>query len=146
MLAIMFANSIRTFLVVHAAKKGISNLGVFFNANAIAIAVARLSIGKISQKFGSVAVIAPGIAITGLAMIGMYSSAKVAVLVISGTLYGLGMGMAKPELNTFVVWGHGMSGGAWQTRYSSWRWISDWRWGRTPWACWHTMPGWGPSS
>jgi hypothetical protein len=67
MLFIMFASScVQTFLVAHATKKGIGNPGVFFTATAITIGVARLSVSKISQKFGSVAVLAPGIALMSL--------------------------------------------------------------------------------
>ena len=104
MLFIMFASSsVQTFLVVHAISKGIGNPGVFFTANAIAIAVARLSVGKISQKYGSVAVLAPGMGLMSLSMVGMYSSANMAILMISGALYGLGLGMVQPELNSLAV-------------------------------------------
>lgn len=104
MLLLVFASGwVGTFFVPHAVSKGIGNPGVFFTTNAIAIAVGRVSVGKISQKLGSVAVLAPGMALTGLSMIGMYSSANMVVLIISGALYGLGMGMAHPELNSLAV-------------------------------------------
>jgi len=104
MLFIAFAGSCaQTFLVVHAISKGIGNPGVFFTANAIAIVVARLSVGKISRKFGSVAVLAPGMALVSLSMIGMYSCANMAILITSGVCYGLGHGMVIPELNTLCV-------------------------------------------
>jgi len=104
MLFIMFASSgVQTFLVAHAMNKGIGNPGVFFTATAITIAVARLSVGRISQKFGSVAVLAPGIALISLSLIGMYSCANLATLLLSGALYGLGFGMLQPELNSLCV-------------------------------------------
>jgi MFS family permease len=104
MLILMFVNSsVGTFLVAHAIDNGIGNPGVFFTANAIAIAVARLSVGKISQKLGPRAVLAPGLALEGLSMIGMYSSANLTILIISGVLYGLGMGMVQSELNSLAV-------------------------------------------
>ena len=104
MLLIMLVNSsVGIFMVAHAIDNGISNPGLFFTANAIATAFARLSVGKLSQKFGSVAVLAPGLVLTGLSMIGIYLSANVVVLTISGTLFGLGMGMVQPELNSQAV-------------------------------------------
>jgi predicted MFS family arabinose efflux permease len=38
-----------------------------------------------------------------LSMLGMYSSANLAVLLLSGVLFGLGMGMVQPELNSLAV-------------------------------------------
>ena len=104
MLLIMFVNSsVGTFMVAHAIDNGISNPGLFFTANAAATALARVSVGKLSQKFGSVAVLAPGLVLTCLSMIGIYSSADVAALTVSGILFGLGMGMVQPELNSLAV-------------------------------------------
>ena len=104
MLFFMFANSwVGTFLVAYAVSKGIANPGVFFTANAIATAVARLAVGKLSQHFGSVAVLAPGIALASLSLVGMFSSANAAILILSGALYGMGMGMVQPELNSLSV-------------------------------------------
>ena len=104
MLLIMFASSgAQTFLVAHAVNKGIANPGVFFTATAITMAVGRLFVGKISQRFGSTGVVAPGIVLVGLSMIGMYSCANVAILIISGALYGLGQGMVQPELCSLTV-------------------------------------------
>jgi MFS family permease len=100
---IIATSCIQTFIVVHATAKGIINPGVFFTANAIAIAVARLSVGKIEQKFGSVAVLVPGMAFASLSMVAMYSSANVAILITSGALYGLAMGMVQPSLNSLSV-------------------------------------------
>jgi MFS family permease len=104
MLLIMFASSgAQTFLVAHAINKGIANPGVFFTATAITMAVGRLSVGKISQRFGSIGVVSPGIVLVGLSMIGMYSCANVAILIISGALYGLGLGMVQPELCSLTM-------------------------------------------
>lgn len=104
MMIITFATScVGTFLVAHAIRQGIENPGLFFTANAITIGVARLFVGKISQKHGSIAVLMPGIALLTLSIVMMYSPANMTLLIISGALYGLGFGMVQPEINSLCV-------------------------------------------
>jgi MFS family permease len=104
MLAIMFANSsVMTFIVVYATFKGIANPGVYFTASALAVAVGRLCVGRISQRFGSVAVLAPGMALASLSMFVLFWLDDISVLVISGVLSGLASGMLQPELNSLAV-------------------------------------------
>lgn len=104
MLVVMFATScLQTFVVVYAIAKGIKNPGVFFVASSVAIGAARLCVGRISQRFGSVAVLAPGMALTSVSLLIMFWLDGTPILVLSGVLSGLGMGMVQPELNSLAV-------------------------------------------
>ena len=103
MLVVMFAaSSFQTFIIVYAAAKKITNPGVFFTASALAVAVSRLSVGKLSQRYGSVAVVAPGLALLSVSMLTMFWL-NGATLVASGVLSGLASGMLQPELNSLAV-------------------------------------------
>ncbi len=104
MLVFMFASScFMTFVIVYAVAKQIDNPGVFFIASAIAVAAARLFVGRISQRFGSVAVLGPGMALASISMVVMFWMNDVTVLVICGALSGFAMGMLQPELHSLAV-------------------------------------------
>jgi len=105
MFLIMFATtSIGTFLVAHATRSGIHNPGAFFTVAAVMMAVARLTVGKIHQRFGTAGVIAPGIAFICISLIGIYSSsASLPILLIAAAFYGLGLGVVQPEINSLAV-------------------------------------------
>ena len=104
MLLVMFTtSSIGTFLVANAISRGIENSGLFFTVSAVMIAIARLSVGKVQQRFGSVAIIAPGLAMIGLGLAGIFLSPNLSILLISSILYGLGRGGVQPEINSLAV-------------------------------------------
>lgn len=103
-LVTMFAgSSTMTFIIVYAAAKGVANPGVFFTASAIAIAVGRLAVGRLSQRFGSVAVLAPGMLLSSVSMLILFWMDGVGILVVSGILSGLAGGMMHPELQSLAV-------------------------------------------
>jgi MFS family permease len=104
MLVVMFSTScLQTFVVVYAIARGIKNPGMFFVASSVAVAAARLCVGRLSQRFGSVAVLAPGLVLTSVSMLIMFWLDNTLILVLSGVLSGLGMGMVQPELNSLAV-------------------------------------------
>jgi MFS family permease len=101
---IMFAASgIGTFLLVFATQRNIENPGMFFTITAIFVAVARLSVGRIHNKYGSVAVLIPGFFLTFLSLILIYYSSNLPVLLAAGASYGLGLGAIMPEINTLAI-------------------------------------------
>lgn len=103
-LVTMFASSsTMTFIIVYAAAKGVANPGVFFTASAIAIAVGRLTVGRLSQRFGSAAVLAPGMLLSSVSMLILFWMDGLGILVLSGVLSGLAGGMMQPELQSLVV-------------------------------------------
>lgn len=104
MMVFMFASSsIMTFIIVYAAAKGIANAGLFFTVSAITVAVGRLAVGRLSQRFGSVSVVAPGLVLGSASMLVLYWLNGVGVLIIAGALSGLAAGMLSPELNSLAV-------------------------------------------
>lgn len=104
LLVTMFASSsTMAFVIVYAVAKGIPNAGIFFTASAIAIAVGRLSVGRVSQKFGSAAVIAPGLVLSSVSMLVLFWLDGIGILILSGVLAGLAGGMVQPELQSLAV-------------------------------------------
>jgi len=101
---IMFAASgISTFLLAFAAQRSIENSGMFFTFSAVFVAVARLSVGRIHNKYGSAAVLVPGFFMMFLSLIFIYTASNLPVLLAAGACYGLGLGAIMPEINTLAV-------------------------------------------
>jgi len=75
MVALVFAgSSTMTFIVVYATARGIANPGLFFTASALAVAVGKLCVGRISQSLGSVAVLLPVMVLASVSMLTLASS------------------------------------------------------------------------
>jgi len=104
MMVMMFTNStLMTFLVAYSSEKGIENAGIFFTASAIMTAVARLLVGKVHEKFGSVGVIAPGIFFFIISLIIVFSELSIPTLALAGALSGLSIGVILPQVNSLAV-------------------------------------------
>jgi MFS family permease len=89
-------------LAVHAARRGLANPGVVFTAMAVGILIVLVGSGRLSDRAGRAAVIAPGMV---LAAAGMWATALLGgwALVVAGVLSGLGMGLAQPALFAYGV-------------------------------------------
>ena len=104
MMVMMFANStLMTFLVAYSSERGIENAGIFFTASAIMTAIARLIVGKIHEKFGSVGVIAPGIFFFLISLVVVFVKMSIPALALAGALSGLSMGVVLPQVNSLAV-------------------------------------------
>lgn len=104
MFLLMFgAAGINTFMAAYATGHGIANSGPFFTASGVMVAVSRLTAGRLGRRFGTVWVIAPGIALMALSQLGIWWSPNLLVLMLAGAAYGLGMGAVQPGLNSLAV-------------------------------------------
>ena len=97
------ASGIGTFLLAFAAQRSIENPGMFFTVSAIFVAVARLSFGKIHNKFGSSAILVPGFFLISVSLIFIYMASSLPLLLIAGACYGLGIGAIVPEVTTLAI-------------------------------------------
>ncbi|MFF7333973.1 MFS transporter [Streptomyces sp. NPDC008150] len=104
MFLLMFgAAGINTFMAAYATGHGIANSGPFFTASGLMVAVSRLTAGRLGRRFGTVWVIAPGIALMAAGQLGIWWSPDLSVLMLAGAAYGLGMGAVQPGLNSLAV-------------------------------------------
>ncbi|MFB4296669.1 MFS transporter [Actinomadura sp. NTSP31] len=104
MFLLMFGTAgINTFMAAYALGRGIGNSGLFFVASGLMLAVSRLTAGRIERRWGTVWVLAPGIALLVLGQVGVWWCPNLLVLMLAGASYGLGMGAAQPTLNALAV-------------------------------------------
>jgi multidrug resistance protein len=87
-----------SFLPLFAARRELGNPGVFFTVLAIASVLVRGPAGRLSDRVGRRAVIAPalGLASVGLVLLGFAQSSR--GLLGAATLYGIAFGAAQPAL------------------------------------------------
>lgn len=88
---------ITTFVPLFGASIQV-NSGTFFLVYALALTLARPIAGKLSDRFGEVYVILPGLAVTVLALVVLSLSHNLAGVVAAAVLYGIGFGSAQPAL------------------------------------------------
>lgn len=97
------ASGIGTFLLAFASQRNIENPGLFFSVSAIFVAVARLSVGKLHNRFGSSIILVPGFFLISISLIFIYLSSSLPLLLLAGACYGLGIGAVVPEVNTLAI-------------------------------------------
>jgi MFS family permease len=102
-LAAMSYGAIVSFLSIYAQKKGMENPGAFFTVYAVTLLAARGVTGRLSDRLGRAAVIAPGLLLAGVG-IGLlaFANSTAAFLVIA-VLYGLAFAAMQPALMALVV-------------------------------------------
>ena len=104
MVFVVFAASgVGTFLLAFAVQRGINNPGMFFTASALSVAAARLTVGKIHNRFGSAVVLVPGFILFIISLLLIFSATNLMLLIIAGIFYGLGIGVMVPEVNTLAI-------------------------------------------
>jgi MFS family permease len=91
-----------TFLPLYAASRG-AHAGVFFTVMACAIILSRGFGGGLSDRVGRAPVAAVGTACVTAAMGLVALGGGSATLVVSGLLYGIGLGAAQPALIAWCV-------------------------------------------
>lgn len=95
--------AINSFIVIYAESRGFSHIGLFFTCMAVAMAVTRLFAGRIVDRIGPVAGVAPGI---GLSMIGfglLLANCSNGLFFLAGFLIGFSMGVVNPVLQASAV-------------------------------------------
>lgn len=91
-----------TFLPIHAKAQDV-NPGLFFLVFALAVAAVRGYAGRLSDRFGRVAVAVGGLMLTAAALVVQALTRGAASLVAAGALYGVGFGAATTALMALTV-------------------------------------------
>lgn len=91
------------FIALHGAEKGISNIGLFFTANAVAMMISRPLSGRWCDKHGAVMIVLVGHLLTIISMAAIAFSHSVPSFVLAGLAYGLGFGFCLPALQALAV-------------------------------------------
>jgi len=95
----MVFGAVVSLLVLFATASGISGVGLFFTANALAMMVARLLADRGGDRFALVA----GMTLLAASMVIISFSSSIVHLVLAGIAYGSGLGFSIPLFQTLAV-------------------------------------------
>jgi len=99
----MFAASFySSFLMLFAQRNGIPNPQMFFLGVAVAMFAVRLFAGKLGDRFPALAVLLPTLGIGLVSFWLTIFADSTAMLCVTGTLYGISVGIGFPLLNTLA--------------------------------------------
>ena len=106
--AVVFTNaltyaSVVALLPLFAEDEGLGNAGLFFTVFSVVVLVLRGPLGRVSDRRGRVAVIAPGLLFTFVALLVLSQAESMTVLLVVAVLYAVGTGAAQPALMAMTV-------------------------------------------
>ncbi len=98
------SGSILAFLTLYAVRQEIANPGLFFTFSAVLTVIARLLTGRITDRFGPLFSVAPGLffGIVTFVLLAI-SQANPMIYYTAGAAYGLFSGMTTPALNATAI-------------------------------------------
>ena len=95
--------SLVTFLAIHAAARGVENVGLFFTAYALAVALSRPFLGRFVDRRGYTVVLLPGIFLVALALAVLSQADSLPLFILAALLYGFGFAGCQSTLQTMAV-------------------------------------------
>ncbi len=91
------------FIIVYAEDRDIPSSGLYFTVFAIAVLASRVVGGRLADRSSRMAVILPTFVLTILAMGTLAIATSLALLLLTGVLFGLAFGAGQPALNAYAV-------------------------------------------
>jgi MFS family permease len=95
--------AILSFLPPFADERGLSAAGGYFSAFAVAMILAQVCAGWLSDRIGRRAVAVPGMILAVPAMISLATASTEVALLLSGVVFGLSWGLARAGIDAAVV-------------------------------------------
>lgn len=95
--------SIMTFIPIYAISLGIEDVGLYFIVYSIALLSTRIAGGKLADKYNETLVVIPGMILMTLSFVILAYATSISGFIISGVLYGLGLGFVDPILNAIMI-------------------------------------------
>ncbi len=96
-------SSINFFIVIYGGLRGITNIGLYFTAYAVALLASRPISGKIADKYGVDKAIIPGFVLFGLSFILISFADTIYVFLAAGIISAFGYGICQPLLMTLCM-------------------------------------------
>jgi len=95
--------AVLNFIPLYARALDLPSAGLYFAINASAVVLARLTTGRISDRFGRQAVVLPcvGLMVVALALLAL--APYPATYLLAALLFGFGFGAGQPALVAFIV-------------------------------------------
>ena len=95
--------AVTSFLPVIAKEEGIGNSGFFFLTYALTLVVTRIIAGGLSDRFGRLRVLAPGLIISSLGLVILALAGNIGLFMLAAVVYGVGFGSSHPALMALVA-------------------------------------------
>ncbi len=92
-----------TFLPTWAKAANIDNIGIFYTVQAVALAVSRLFVGRVSERLGISRTVFISVLFIAACLLGITWCTALWQLLILSVLYGFGFGALVPSLHAVVV-------------------------------------------
>lgn len=103
-LLVGFSNiSVVSFLVLFGLERGIEPIGGYFTVLALAIAISRLLVGRMTDKFGITPLLLAGLSLHLASFLLLALSNSLLPVLVSAALSGFGGGVASPLTATIIV-------------------------------------------
>lgn len=96
-------SSINFFIVLYGGLRGVSNIGLYFTAYAIALLVSRPISGKVADRIGPGKAVIPGLVLFGLSFVLISSADTLYKFLAAGVVSAFGYGICIPLLMTLSM-------------------------------------------
>jgi len=94
---------VNSFVILYGESVGVTEIGLFFTAYALALLISRPLTGKIADRFGVTAVIVPGTVIYGLAFVLLSTARSLPEFLVAATVSAFGYGICQPAVQALSL-------------------------------------------
>jgi len=94
---------VNSFVILYGESVGVTEIGLFFTAYALALLVSRPLTGGIADRFGVTAVIVPGTIIYGLAFVLLSGARTLPDFLVAGAVSAFGYGICQPAVQALSL-------------------------------------------
>lgn len=104
MLSVTFGfGGMMTFVPIRGSELGLTNVGFFFSALALAQIVSRVSTARLADRFGRFAVILPSLSVMVVGLVLLAFAESAASLGVVAVFFGLGWGALMPAILALAI-------------------------------------------
>ena len=95
--------AISAFISIFAQSRGLRNPGFYFMVQAVALLISRVFAGRLADRHGRAATIAPGFILAALALALLPLARGLPYFAVSASLFGFGFGAAQPATMALLI-------------------------------------------
>jgi MFS family permease len=94
---------VNAFAAIFAQPRGLTNPGVYFMVQAIAMLLSRTFSGRLADRHGRASTIVPGMILTAVALAILPLAHGLPLFMVSASLLGIGFGTAQPATMALLI-------------------------------------------
>lgn len=103
MLLAVSSACISSYLLIYGSLRQIDSIGLYFTVYSVALIVARLLCGRISDKYGHIVVVVPAIILNIAAFVVLSGAKTLTAFLVAAVLVAFGHGVCNPILQTLCM-------------------------------------------